>query len=61
MLTKEYQGWKSLSNRLDELKALWERNYNNYGHLVKQIKLIMHKEEFAVDVLKLPFVISRMK
>ena len=35
MLTKEYQAWKALSDRPDQLKALWEKNYSSYGHLVK--------------------------
>ena len=35
MLTKEYQQWKVLADRLDTIKALWERNYGNYSHLVK--------------------------
>ena len=35
MLTKEYQAWKALSDRPDQLKALWERNYSNYGHMVR--------------------------
>ena len=41
MLTKEYQEWKVLSDRLDTIKALWERNYGNYSHLIKQIKKVM--------------------
>ena len=35
MLTKEYQAWKALADRPDQLKSLWEKNYGNYGQLVR--------------------------
>ena len=43
------------------MKTLWEKNYSSYSYLIRQIKQVMQKEEFAVDVLKLPYVIERYR
>lgn len=48
-------------DRTKKLKALWEKNYSSYSYLIRQIKQVMQKEEFAVDVLKLPYVIERYR
>ena len=48
-------------DRTKKLKALWEKNYSSYSNLIRQIKQVMQKEEFAVDVLKLPYVIERYR
>ena len=48
-------------DRTKKLKTLWEKNYSSYSYLIRQIKQVMQKEEFAVDVLKLPYVIERYR